>query len=168
MRGERADRVGDRRGWDDLLAGSAADDDTELQETALLAYAQQDAARWGAERFAAELRRREEEERRQPRRRPALEAPPATSGLVDASVESHAVTGGGRVEPDLGPPAPKLPKRHPYVPRPPTPEPPAGSRRRTARRRRDRGQTPVDAVPDWAWKSKGARRMYGLDEPTSP
>jgi hypothetical protein len=61
--------------------------DEEL-EAALLAYKQKKAARWGAERFADELRRRDEAE----------EAPPVWTGEalsppVDASVEAQVVGG---------------------------------------------------------------------------
>jgi hypothetical protein len=90
VRTDGADRVEDP--WERLLStpGRGADldvDDDEL-EAALLAYKQQKAARWGAERFAAELRRRDEaEEHRQVWTGDALAAP------VEASVEAQVVDG---------------------------------------------------------------------------
>jgi len=61
--------------------------DEEL-EAALLSYKQRRAARWGAERFAEELRRRDEaEEHRQVWTSEALAAP------VEASVEAQVVDG---------------------------------------------------------------------------
>jgi hypothetical protein len=89
VRTDGADRVGDP--WDELLRtpvpGADPDVDDEL-EAALLSYKQRRAARWGAERFAEELRRRDEaEEHRQVWTSEALAAP------VEASVESQVVDG---------------------------------------------------------------------------
>jgi len=147
----------------------------ELVETALLRYAQQQATRWGAERFAAEFERREQEERwLQVDKSETLRAPGPTdeehapgpemmSGLVDAAVQERVV-GSDRVQ--LGLHRPKY-ERHSSVPRPPAPEP-EGGRRRARRRRRERptGEpawviTPAEA----ARMSPAGRRLYGLDDP---
>jgi hypothetical protein len=61
--------------------------DEEL-EAALLSYKQQKAARWGAERFADELRRRDEAEEARP-----VWTGEALSPPVEASVEAQAVGG---------------------------------------------------------------------------
>jgi hypothetical protein len=61
--------------------------DEEL-EAALLAYKQQKAARWGAERFADELRRRDEAEEARP-----VWTGEALSPPVEASVEAQVVGG---------------------------------------------------------------------------
>jgi hypothetical protein len=61
--------------------------DEEL-EAALLTYKQQKAARWGAERFADELRRRDEAEEARPVWTSEVLAPP-----VEASVEAQVVDG---------------------------------------------------------------------------
>jgi len=57
-------------------------------EQALLVYAQQKAARWGAERFAAEFRRRDEAEEKRP-----VWTSEAFSAPVEASVEAQVVEG---------------------------------------------------------------------------
>jgi hypothetical protein len=65
----------------------APDVDEEL-EAALLTYKQQRAARWGAERFADELRRRDEAEGARP-----VWTSEALSPPVEASVEAQVVDG---------------------------------------------------------------------------
>ena len=89
MRTDGADRGGDP--WDDLLASktpeAGSDVDDEL-EAALLTYKQQKAARWGAERFADELRRRDEAEEARP-----VWTGDALSPPVEASVEAQVVGG---------------------------------------------------------------------------
>ncbi len=149
----------------------------ELDETALLRYAQQTATRWGAERFAAEFERRDNEERwlkivqsgtfRSPETEEPQDPPgPSTlSGLVDAAVQERVV-GLERSEFSL-----KRPKhlRHPSVPRPPDAEP--ESDRRRARRRK--GERPTDdqrwmiTQAEAARMSPAARRLYGLDDAPS-
>jgi len=82
-------------------------------ERALLAYAQQSAARVGAEWFAAEFARREELERLElevaERRLPIVDAPGLRSvpeiALVDASVEDQVV-GGAPTSLGIAPPPP--------------------------------------------------------------
>ena len=209
--------------------GADPDVDEDL-ESALLSYKQRKAARWGAERFAAELRRRDEaEEHRQVWTGEALAAP------VEASVESQVVEGEPatfRPEPPrigfdqilvAAPPEPQIddvireperpvmpevvvaeevaieqpppieqrvfasdeawsagavtprPKRlsaamrHPYVPRPPAPEPELTVEPRR-RWRGKRGQPEpvrpsVITAPEWARMSPGARKLYGFEEP---
>jgi hypothetical protein len=89
VRTDGADRVGDP--WDQepgtQLAGVGPDVD-EGVEAALLAYAHRKAARWGAERFAAEMRRRDEADVRPPMWTSEALAPP-----VEASVEAQVVQG---------------------------------------------------------------------------
>jgi hypothetical protein len=145
----------------------------ELDELALLRYAQQRAAKWGAERFAAEFQRRELEERwveaagrGSTPYSPEIEeptAPDTMSGPVDASAQDHVV-GVDRTVVHF-----KRPTfaRHPSVPRPPEPEP-EERRRRGRRRRRERmtnasgfSITPAEA----ARMSAAGRRLHGLDEP---
>jgi hypothetical protein len=147
----------------------------ELVETALLRYAQRQATRWGAERFAAEFERREQEERwlrvaasntfvaPGPSDEEHPPAPAVLSGLVDAAVQERVV-GWDRAE--LGLHRPKY-ERHSSVPRPPAPEP-EGGRRRARRRRREQPAgdlawviTPAEA----ARMSPAGRRLYGLDDP---
>ena len=89
VRTDGADRGGDP--WDELLAlrtPEAGPDVDEELEAALLAYKQQKAARWGAERFADELRRRDEAEEARP-----VWTGEALSPPVEASVEAQAVGG---------------------------------------------------------------------------
>jgi hypothetical protein len=69
------------------VAGDGAEVDEEL-ESALLAYKQRKAARWGAERFADELRRRDEAEESRP-----VWTGDALSPPVEASVEAQVVGG---------------------------------------------------------------------------
>ena len=89
MRADGADRMEDP--WERLSGTPAPGADPDVDEdleSALLSYKQRKAARWGAERFAAELRRRDEaEEHRQVWTGEALAAP------VEASVESQVVEG---------------------------------------------------------------------------
>ena len=145
----------------------------ELVETALLRYAQQRAAEWGADRFAAEFARRELEERwleaagrgSTPYTPEAEEptGPSMLSGPVDASAQEHVV-GVDRTVVQLKRPTYA---RHPSVPRPPEQEPEERGRRARRRRRERRPNavgfqiTPAEA----ARMSAAGRRLYGLDEP---
>ena len=170
MRTEGADRVDELRGGSLERPASEADDDEEQLEAALLAYAHQEATRWGAERFAAEFERRDEEERRltgagtPPFRYPwepdEIAPPPSSvlSGLVDAAVQEQVI----RADPaelDLVEP-PKI--RHAHVPRPALaePEPP---RRRRRRERVAPQRAPVISEAEAARMSPAARRLYGLE-----
>lgn len=85
MQTDGADRVEDP--WDELYTSMTSDVDEEL-EAALLTYKQQRAARWGAERFADELRRRDEAEGFRPMWTSEVLSPP-----VEASVEAQVVDG---------------------------------------------------------------------------
>jgi hypothetical protein len=146
----------------------------ERWESEWLASAHQEAATWGAERFAAEFRRRDMEERRLresearalgrggdtgPDGAPTAEA--VMWGPVASEVAEHVV-GVDRGGLDL-----HRPIRHPFVPRPPTPEP----ERRRGRRKRDRQtreqtrETESTVSPQEAARmSPAARRLYGLEE----
>ena len=133
-------RLGDAPETSGSTSGSGTQD--EEIERALLAYAQQSAARVGAEWFAAEFARREELERLElegaERRLPIVDAPGLSSvpeiALVDASVEDQVV-GGAPTSlgippplPDEEPepePQPPLKPQPPLEPQPPLqPEPP--------------------------------------------
>jgi hypothetical protein len=148
----------------------------DLVETALLRYAQRQATEWGADRFAAEFRRRDLEERwleaagtnttpHSPRQ--SMGAGPAVlSGPVDASAQERVVESEHRDAWRLTRPAHA---RHASVPRPPVEEPERETGRR-GRRRRERAQKD----PSWtisaaeaARMSPAARRLYGLDDPTT-
>jgi hypothetical protein len=146
----------------------------ELVETALLKYAQQQATRWGAERFAAEFERREQEERwlrvassgssRAPSPTDEEHPPgqPMLSGLVDAAVQEHVV---GSEQAGLSLNRPKY-ERHSSVPRPPVPEPAGGRRGRLRRRARPTQETAWVITPaEAARMSPAARRLHGLDDP---
>jgi hypothetical protein len=77
--------------WDDLLAFRSSEGDSGVDEdleAALLSYKQKKAARWGAERFADELRRRDEAEEARP-----VWTSEALSAPVEASVEAQVVGG---------------------------------------------------------------------------
>ena len=137
-------RLGDAPETSGSTSGSGTQD--EEMERALLAYAQQSAARVGAESFAAEFARREELERLElevaERRRPIVDAPGLRSvpeiALVDASVEDQVVCGAPtslgiappppEQEPDPDPepePQPPLDPEPPLKPEPPLePQPP--------------------------------------------
>ncbi len=95
------------------LGASGSDPGDDGLESALLAYAQRKAARWGAERFAAEFRRRDElEETRPVWTSDALAAP------VEASVEEQVVDG----EPaTFRPEPPRIGFDVMFVPAPPEP-----------------------------------------------
>ena len=141
------------------------------QEAALLRYAREQAATWGAERFAAEYLRRDLEERW----REAAEAhttpytpgsePEAAeyAGPVDAAVQDATVG----IDTTL-----RLSKaehaRHPSVPRPPVDEPaPEGRRHRGRRHRAPSAPTGWTISPaEAARMSAAGRRLYGLDDPT--
>jgi hypothetical protein len=83
-----ADRVEDPlEGWSGLRAPESDPGDDGL-ESALLAYAQRKAARWGAERFAAEFRRRDQMEETRP-----IWTSDALAAPVEASVEEQVVDG---------------------------------------------------------------------------
>ncbi|HEX4940978.1 MAG TPA: hypothetical protein VFW51_00475 [Actinomycetota bacterium] len=149
----------------------------ELVETALLRYAQQRAAKWGADRFRAEFHRRELEERWLVAARTGITpyaAPTdattvtesALSGPVEAGAQEHALGFDG-IEALMVRPAYA---RHSSVPRPPAEEPVSGGKR-PRRRKRDRSKndpawliTPAEA----ARMSAASRRLYGLDDPTDP
>jgi hypothetical protein len=73
--------------WSGLRASGSDPGDDGL-ESALLAYAQRKAARWGAERFAAEFRRRDEMEETRP-----VWTSDALAAPVEASVEEQVVDG---------------------------------------------------------------------------
>jgi hypothetical protein len=139
-------------------------------EAEWLASALQEAATWGAERFAAEFHRRDIEERRLresearafghgdetgPDGAPTAE--PVMWGPVASEVAEHVV-GVDRGGLDL-----HRPIRHPFVPRPPALEPERGR----GRRKRDR-EVPEPAstitAQQAARMSPAARRLYGLDE----
>jgi hypothetical protein len=148
----------------------------ELVETALLKYSQQQATKWGADRFAAEFKRRELEERwleasrsqttpySQPVEAPETRLPSALSGPVDATAQEQVV-GFDRAEVRFL--RPKY-ERHASVPRPPQQEP-EPDRRRTRRRKRDRSAnddpsrliSPAEA----SRMSAAGRRLYGLEDP---
>jgi hypothetical protein len=147
----------------------------DLVETALLRYAQQRAAKWGAERFAAEFHRRDLEERwlvaaragTTPYTAPADATTPSETGMsgpVDAGAQEHMV-GSDRAEVRMVRP---LYERHSSVPRPPAQELETTRRRL---RRRERVSASRDA--DWlitpaeaARMSAAGRRLYGLDDPS--
>jgi hypothetical protein len=145
----------------------------ELVEIALLRYAQQRAAKWGAERFAEEFRKRELHERwleaerlgTTPYARADAEepvVPSALSGPVDATAHDRLV-GVDRGEWRL---TKQRHARHPSVPRPPASEPEERSRR-GRRRRRDRSShdpTPWLTPAEVAGMSAAGRRLYGLDD----
>jgi hypothetical protein len=144
----------------------------ELSEIALLRYAQQRAAEWGAERFAAEFARRElEEQWREAADRGTtpytleLEestGPPTLSGPVDSTAQAHVV---GLDRTDWQLTRPKY-ARHPSVPRPPASEPEERGRR--ARRRRERApKRPAPSITpgEAARMSAAGRRLHGLDDP---
>jgi hypothetical protein len=146
----------------------------ELVETALLRWAQQRAAKWGADRFAAEFHRRDLEERwlvaarsgTTPYTAPA-ELSSQTAGMfgpVDANAQEHVVIA-DRTEARMVKPAYA---RHSSVPRPPTPEP-AGSGKRRRRRKRERSSSdPASLISpaEAAGMSAAGRRLYGLDGPS--
>ena len=170
MRTEGADRVDELDvAWVERPEPEA-DRTDEVLEKALLAYAHQQATRWGAERFAAEFERRDEEERRltgtgaQPYRYPwepdEVPPPPSSilSGLVDAAVQEQVIRS-DPAELDLAEP-PKI--RHAHVPRPAPPEPEAP--RRWRRRERAAPERPsLISEAEAARMSPAARRLYGLE-----
>lgn len=149
----------------------------ELVETALLRYAQQRAAKWGADRFRAEFHRRELEERwlvaarrgTTPYTAPADATTVTETGLsgpVEAGAQENAL-GFDRMEARMVRP---VYARHSSVPRPPAEEPPARGKR-PRRRKRDRSKndpawliTPAEA----SRMSAASRRLYGLDGPSDP
>ena len=143
----------------------------EEVEAALLRYAQQEAARWGAARFRAEFERRDEEERRLleaesrnyglPSALPADARPASAPELIDESVREHAVAG-PHTEPDF-----RRPRqiRHPHVPRPPANSAAAG--RRLRRRERELPSDDSMWMPssaEIARMSPAGRRLYGIDD----
>jgi hypothetical protein len=146
----------------------------ELVEIALLRYAHEQAAKWGADRFAAEFERRELEERwlEASRRNTTPYGPSATqetddealpSGPVDASAQA-VVVGVTRDAWVL-----ERPKhaRHASVPRPPS-EAAEPERRGWRRRRRERAETAVGwtiSPAEAAGMSAAGRRLYGLEDP---
>jgi hypothetical protein len=144
----------------------------ELVETRLLKYAQQEATRWGAERFAAEFRRRDLEERWLEASRTnttpyaASAAPtvdPVHAGPVDAEAQDHVVE--TAAAPSVSLMRPRF-GRHPSVPRPPAERSEQMSRRA---RRRERQRAADDAMwmpapAEIARMTPAARRLYGLDD----
>ena len=139
----------------------------------MLRYAQQRAAEWGAERFAAEFARRELEERwleaagrgttpYTPEQEDAT-APGMPSGPVDASAHD-VVVGDDRNVVRMTRPAYA---RHPSVPRPPEPEPEERGRRgRLRRRERMTNASGFSISPaEAARMSAAGRRLHGLDDP---
>lgn len=149
----------------------------ERVETALLRYAQQEATRWGAERFAAEFRRRDQEERwlraaesntfQAPGPTDSEDAPgPAMlSGPVDACVQERVIGSDGA---KLRLNRPKH-ARHSSVPRPPSPEPESERRRDRQRRLKRLSKDPrsMITVAEAARMSPAGRRLYGLDDPVT-
>ena len=149
----------------------------DLVEIALLRYAQQKAAKWGADRFRAEFLRRDLEERwlvaartgTTPYTAPAdatMVTQTALSGPVEAGAQDNAL-GFDRIEARMVRPAYA---RHSSVPRPPAAEPATGGKRQR-RRKRDRSKsdpawmiTPAEA----SRMSAASRRLYGLDDPSDP
>ena len=150
----------------------------DLVEAALLKYAQQQATKWGADRFAAEFKRRDLEERwleasrshttpySQPSGAPDGGLIGALSGPVDAAAQERVVEA-DRAE--LRFLRPKY-ERHASVPRPPEPEP-EPDRGRGRRRKRSRSAT---NDPSWlitpaeaSRMSAAGRRLYGLDDPST-
>jgi hypothetical protein len=147
----------------------------ELVEIALFRYAHEQAAKWGADRFAAEFERRELEERwleaSKNNTTPHGPSEPVEgvddgmlSGPVDAS--AHAVVVGKERDAWVL----ERPKyaRHASVPRPPA-DAPETERKGWRRRRRERmndtaGWTisPAEA----AGMSAAGRRLYGIDDPS--
>ena len=158
---------GGAQGW---LAGATASAtvEEEWRLTEQLFSAHQEAARWGAERFAAEFRSRSEEERRlreaeartfgSPAETDAATAAPSTAGPVLWEVAERVV---GR---DPGHLELHRPMRHAHVPRPPAPEP--GPRRDRRRKRGREEPEPASAISEQeaARMSPAARRLYGLPE----
>ena len=144
-------------------------------DAALLRYAQERAATWGAERFATEFHKRDLEERwieaaeshttpYSPTSEPA--PPDMLSGPVDAAVQDALVGPEGEALHISR----RAHERHPSVPRAPVAETEPEHRRF---RRRDR----VRAVPEPTWTispaeaarmSAAGRRLYGLDDPEVP
>jgi hypothetical protein len=147
----------------------------ELVEIALFRYAHEQAAKWGADRFAAEFERRELEERwlEASKRDTTPYGPSADdqaaddglpSGPVDASAQA-AVVGTERDAWVL-----ERPKhaRHASVPRPPSEEPETG-RKGWRHRRRERATTTAGwtiSAAEAAGMSAAGRRLYGLDDPS--
>ena len=145
----------------------------------LIRDAQSEAARWGADRFAAEFERRDEEERRLKDaeagiffRYPGMTypgdepEPDMLSGPVDQSVLHRVVETAAAEAVEI-----RKPKevRHAYVPRPPRAA--DGARRRRGRRgpRDDRVQTGprIPSEAELAGMSAAGRRLYGFDDDVS-
>ena len=146
----------------------------DLVEIALLRYAHEQAAKWGADRFAAEFERRELEERwleaskhhTTPYGPSAADEPDGSlpSGPVDAS--AHAAV----VGPERDAWVLERPKhaRHASVPRPPAEEP-VTDRKSWRRRKRERAESSVGfriSAAEAASMSAAGRRLYGLDDPS--
>ncbi len=149
----------------------------ELVETALLRYAQQRAAKWGADRFRAEFHRRDLVERWRvaaragttPYTAPAYATTVTETGLsgpVEAGAQENAL-GFDRIDAQMVRPAYA---RHSSVPRPPAEAPTTGGKR-PRRRKRERAKddpawliTPAEA----SRMSAAGRRLYGLDDPSDP
>jgi hypothetical protein len=138
--------------------------------------ARQEAAQWGADRFAAEFDRREEEERRlrdaeagiffrYPGVTYASDVPPPEmmSGPVDQAVGDRVVEAVAGEQVEIRKPKP-IP--HAHVPRPPRHE--KGSGRRHDRRRRREERAPagswVPSEAELARMSPAGRRLYGVDD----
>ena len=150
----------------------------ELVETALLKYSQQQATKWGSDRFAAEFKRRELEERwleaaqsdTTPYTRPTGSADTTCStglsGPIDAAAQDQVV-GSERAEMRFL--RPKY-ERHVSVPRPPEPGPePGRDRSRGRKRSRSRNDDPAWLISsaEASRMSAAARRLYGLEDPSA-
>jgi hypothetical protein len=149
----------------------------ELVETALLRYAQQRAAKWGADRFRAEFHRRDLEERWLVAARTGTTpyAPPADaptvpengmSGPVEAGAQNNAVAF-ERIEARMVRPAYA---RHSSVPRPPAEEPRSGGKRPRRRKPKASKNGPAYTISpaEAARMSAASRRLYGLEDPSDP
>ena len=144
----------------------------ELVEAGLLAYAHKEAARWGAERFAAEFRRRNEEEQRHrssEERTFGYAAEPdaeglsglgaVTNGPVASAVSERAIGSDPRTM-DL-----HRPMRHAHVPRPPAQDPESAKGRGRRRERSVQQPAPLITPVEAARMSASARRLYGIPDP---
>jgi hypothetical protein len=147
----------------------------ELVELALFRYAHERAARWGADRFAAEFARRELEERWLEASKlnttpygPSAGEGGADDGLPSGPVDAFAET--AAVGPERDAWILERPKhaRHASVPRPPSPEE-EPTRKGWRHRRRER----AEATTGWtispaeaAGMSAAGRRLYGIDDPS--
>src|SRR5262245_20980299 len=147
----------------------------ELVEIALLRYAHEQAAKWGADRFAAEFERRELEERWLEASKqnttpygPSAGAGGADDGLPSGPVDAFAEA--AVVGPERDAWVLERPKhaRHASVPRPPAEEAQT-DRKSWRRRKRERAESSVGfriSAAEAASMSAAGRRLYGLDDPS--